>query len=158
MLQDLIIPAFKPPAQVASSPLLGGPVLERKHLLFFRGDVGLHRLPNYSRGIRWGAHAHPQSCPAGIAAAGLELLQKLSSEISMAWHLRAAHELFVLTTCISGTMCTSCIFRQPASAHHARTVTSVLFTVQAEALQLVQGPQLAGHIRHHNCIRRGILS
>ena len=53
-LQDMVIPAFKPPAHVASSPLLGGPVLERTHLLFFRGDVGLHRLPNYSRGIRWG--------------------------------------------------------------------------------------------------------
>eukprot|EP00891_Asterochloris_glomerata_P004390 jgi/Astpho2/4390/Aster-00009 len=50
--KDLVIPAFKPPAHVASSPLLGGPVLERTHLLFFRGDVGLHRLPNYSRGIR----------------------------------------------------------------------------------------------------------
>ena len=62
MLQDMVIPAFKPPADVASSPLLGGPVLERTHLLFFRGDVGLHRLPNYSRGIRQEAHACLAPC------------------------------------------------------------------------------------------------
>ena len=62
MLQDMVIPAFKPPADVASSPLLGGPVRERTHLLFFRGDVGLHRLPSYSRGIRQEAHACLSSC------------------------------------------------------------------------------------------------
>ena len=61
-LQDMVIPAFKPPAHVAGSPLLGGPVLERTHLLFFRGDVGLHRLPNYSRGIRQEVHACHASC------------------------------------------------------------------------------------------------
>ena len=126
-LQDMIIPAFKPPAHVASSPLLGGPVLERTHLLFFRGDLGLHRLPNYSRGIRWGhmptAHFvyswHCTWCPAGIAAAGLRLPQKPPSRLSMAWYSRAARQLSVLTTCISGAMCTTCILRQPISAHHA---------------------------------------
>lgn len=111
-LQDLVIPAFKPPAHVASSPLLGGPVLERTHLLFFRGDVGLHRLPNYSRGIRWEADAHKVLQP-------VVALQLPDGDFSMAWHLRAARALLVLTSCISGAMCTSCIFGQSVSAHHA---------------------------------------
>lgn len=51
-VQDLIIPAFKNPFSYTQSPLAGAPALERDILFFFKGDVGLHRLPNYSRGIR----------------------------------------------------------------------------------------------------------
>ncbi len=47
-----MIPAFVPPARIVPSPLTGAPERERNILLFFRGDVGLNRRPNYSRGIR----------------------------------------------------------------------------------------------------------
>ncbi|KAK9909083.1 hypothetical protein WJX75_006916 [Coccomyxa subellipsoidea] len=50
--KDLIIPAFVPPARILPSPLTGAPEGPRPILLFFRGDVGLNRRPNYSRGIR----------------------------------------------------------------------------------------------------------
>lgn len=41
-----------PPARILPSPLTGAPEGLRPILLFFRGDVGLNRRPNYSRGIR----------------------------------------------------------------------------------------------------------
>ncbi|GLC34055.1 hypothetical protein PLESTB_000832400 [Pleodorina starrii] len=50
--KDLVIPAFKQPDHYSASPLLGGPPLERDILLYFRGDVGLHRKKEYSRGVR----------------------------------------------------------------------------------------------------------
>ncbi|GAX81627.1 hypothetical protein CEUSTIGMA_g9055.t1 [Chlamydomonas eustigma] len=50
--KDLVIPCFKAPEKFAWSPLLGAAPLERDILLFFRGDVGLSRTPQYSRGIR----------------------------------------------------------------------------------------------------------
>ena len=52
VLQDLLIPAMKPPEHFKSSPLLGAAPLERDVLLYFRGDVGVHREAHYSRGIR----------------------------------------------------------------------------------------------------------
>ncbi|PNH07497.1 putative glucuronosyltransferase, partial [Tetrabaena socialis] len=50
--KDLLVPAFKQPRHYAASPLQGAPARERDLLFFFRGDVGKHRLPNYSRGVR----------------------------------------------------------------------------------------------------------
>jgi hypothetical protein len=50
--KDLVIPLFKAPGKFLSSPLLGAPPLERDVLLYFRGDVGLHRTTMYSRNIR----------------------------------------------------------------------------------------------------------
>ena len=50
--KDLIIPPFKPPHHFQSSPLLGAPALERDILFYFRGDVGMHRMDHFSRGIR----------------------------------------------------------------------------------------------------------
>ncbi|PNH08721.1 hypothetical protein TSOC_004706 [Tetrabaena socialis] len=50
--KDLVIPGFKVPEHFKRSPLLGGAPFERDMLLYLRGDVGKHRLPNYSRGIR----------------------------------------------------------------------------------------------------------
>ncbi|KAG2486464.1 hypothetical protein HYH03_014911 [Edaphochlamys debaryana] len=54
--KDLVIPALKLPGHFSASPLLLAPPRERTHLLFLRGDVGKHRLPNYSRGIRQRLH------------------------------------------------------------------------------------------------------
>ncbi len=51
-LQDISIPQPKYPSQYKWSALLGAPRLERKTLLFFRGDVGKQKGPGYSRGIR----------------------------------------------------------------------------------------------------------
>ncbi|KXZ54467.1 hypothetical protein GPECTOR_4g532 [Gonium pectorale] len=50
--KDLVIPALKLPHHFRDSPLLFHPPRERHFLLYLRGDVGKHRLPNYSRGIR----------------------------------------------------------------------------------------------------------
>ncbi|PNW76519.1 hypothetical protein CHLRE_11g467660v5 [Chlamydomonas reinhardtii] len=50
--KDLVIPGFKPPEHYKRSPLLGFPPYQRDILLYLRGDVGKHRLPNYSRGTR----------------------------------------------------------------------------------------------------------
>ena len=50
--KDLVIPSLKPPDHYKWSPLAGAPDQPKKHLLYFRGDVGKHRKPNYSRGIR----------------------------------------------------------------------------------------------------------
>eukprot|EP00775_Hariotina_reticulata_P004291 gene4291-4543_t len=50
--KDLVVPLPKFPAHFRWSPLLGAPAQKRTTLLYFRGDVGKHRLPNYSRGIR----------------------------------------------------------------------------------------------------------
>eukprot|EP00798_Chlamydomonas_sp_ICE-L_P001798 gene1798-33218_t len=50
--KDLVIPSYKPPTHFSDSPLLNGEPLHKDVLLFFRGDVGNRRLPNYSRGIR----------------------------------------------------------------------------------------------------------
>ncbi|KAG2488354.1 hypothetical protein HYH03_013044 [Edaphochlamys debaryana] len=50
--KDLVIPGFKDPKHYSSSPLLGARPFERDILLYLRGDVGKHRTPNYSRGIR----------------------------------------------------------------------------------------------------------
>ncbi|KAG2493469.1 hypothetical protein HYH03_008286 [Edaphochlamys debaryana] len=50
--KDLVIPGFKPPLHYSQSPLLGRQPYERDILLYLRGDVGKHRSPNYSRGIR----------------------------------------------------------------------------------------------------------
>ncbi|KAG2488357.1 hypothetical protein HYH03_013047 [Edaphochlamys debaryana] len=50
--KDLVIPGFKPPKHYASSPFSGLPPFQRDILLYLRGDVGQHRSPSYSRGIR----------------------------------------------------------------------------------------------------------
>ncbi|KAG2488349.1 hypothetical protein HYH03_013039 [Edaphochlamys debaryana] len=50
--KDLVVPGFKHPAHYSSSPLAGAAPMERDILLYLRGDIGKHRLPNYSRGIR----------------------------------------------------------------------------------------------------------
>lgn len=50
--KDLVIPAFKEPNHARASTLLGSKPRVRDKLLYFRGDVGIHRSPNYSRGIR----------------------------------------------------------------------------------------------------------
>ncbi len=50
--QDLVIPAFVPPARIVPSPLTGAQEGDRPMLLYFRGDVGLARKPHYSKGIR----------------------------------------------------------------------------------------------------------
>ncbi|KAG2494840.1 hypothetical protein HYH03_007080 [Edaphochlamys debaryana] len=49
--KDLVIPAFKQPRHYSESALLGKPARERDLLFFFKGDVGKHRFPHYSRGI-----------------------------------------------------------------------------------------------------------
>ncbi|KAG2494839.1 hypothetical protein HYH03_007079 [Edaphochlamys debaryana] len=49
--KDLVIPAFKQPRHYSESALLGKPARERDVLFFFKGDVGKHRAPQYSRGI-----------------------------------------------------------------------------------------------------------
>lgn len=51
-VKDLVIPSFKSPRHYEKSSLQGAPARERDLLFFFRGDVGKHRLPNYSRGVR----------------------------------------------------------------------------------------------------------
>ncbi|KAJ9526662.1 hypothetical protein QJQ45_017584 [Haematococcus lacustris] len=51
-LQDLVVPSHKTIDQYSHSPLMGAAPKERDIFFFFRGDVGKHRLPNYSRGIR----------------------------------------------------------------------------------------------------------
>ena len=50
--QDLVLPSFKHPGLIGASPLLGFPPRPRTFLACFQGNVGLHRLPHYSRGIR----------------------------------------------------------------------------------------------------------
>eukprot|EP00798_Chlamydomonas_sp_ICE-L_P015005 gene15005-21073_t len=63
--KDLVIPALKFPHHFSKSPLLGHPPPGegpnttkdgRDILMFFRGDVGEHRLEMYSRGIRQKIH------------------------------------------------------------------------------------------------------
>lgn len=54
--KDLLIPFVHKPKAYRQSPLQGAPPRERTILLFFRGDVGKYRLPNYSRGIRQKMH------------------------------------------------------------------------------------------------------
>ena len=56
MVQDLVIPSFLSPELVGASPLLGFPAKQRTLLAFFKGDVGEHRFPHYSRGIRQKLH------------------------------------------------------------------------------------------------------
>lgn len=55
-VKDLVVPSYKHPNHYGLSPLLGSPPVARDILLFFRGDVGAHRLPHYSRGIRQKLH------------------------------------------------------------------------------------------------------
>lgn len=50
-LQDLVIPALRPP-QLLESPLIGSPARERRMLAFFRGDFRDEHSPEYSRGLR----------------------------------------------------------------------------------------------------------
>lgn len=50
--QDLVIPMWKMPGHFRTSPLVGAAPRERKFLLSFIGDMGTHRFPYYSRGIR----------------------------------------------------------------------------------------------------------
>ena len=50
--QDLVVPGFKGPSHFLRSPLMGSEPLRRDVLLYFRGDVGLHREKWYSRGVR----------------------------------------------------------------------------------------------------------
>ncbi|KAG2481857.1 hypothetical protein HYH03_019181 [Edaphochlamys debaryana] len=50
--KDLVIPAFKQPKHYIHSPLLGAPSKPRDLFFYFRGDVGKHRQPGYSRGVR----------------------------------------------------------------------------------------------------------
>lgn len=51
-LQDLVIPGLKPATHYERSPFMGHYPMQRDILLYFRGDVGVRRKPNYSRGIR----------------------------------------------------------------------------------------------------------
>lgn len=60
-VQDLVIPSPKFPPHYRWSPLLGAPPQPRETLLYFRGDVGRTRKPNYSRGIRQRLHALAQT-------------------------------------------------------------------------------------------------
>lgn len=46
-VKDLVVPSYKHPHHYHSSPLLGHRPVERNILLFFRGDVGKHRMPIY---------------------------------------------------------------------------------------------------------------
>ena len=57
-----MIPSFLSPDLIGTSPLLGFPGKERSLLAFFKGDVGEHRLPHYSRGLRQKLH-HLARCP-----------------------------------------------------------------------------------------------
>ncbi|MEW5305094.1 MAG: hypothetical protein WDW36_007657 [Sanguina aurantia] len=50
--KDLVIPMWKMPGHFRTSPLVGAAPRERKFLLSFIGDMGTHRFPYYSRGIR----------------------------------------------------------------------------------------------------------
>lgn len=61
VLQDLVIPSPKFSPHYRWSPLLGAPPQTRDTLLYFRGDVGGKRKPNYSRGIRQQLHALAQT-------------------------------------------------------------------------------------------------
>ena len=60
-LQDLVIPSFLSPELIGSSPLLGFPPKQRTMLAFFKGDMGQHRAPHYSRGLRQKLHALAQT-------------------------------------------------------------------------------------------------
>eukprot|EP00798_Chlamydomonas_sp_ICE-L_P023547 gene23547-9071_t len=55
-VKDLVVPSFKAPSHYHESPLLGQPPRQRDILLFFKGNVGKHRLAHYSRGIRQRIH------------------------------------------------------------------------------------------------------
>eukprot|EP00201_Polytomella_parva_P014690 CAMPEP_0175050468 /NCGR_PEP_ID=MMETSP0052_2-20121109/7275_1 /TAXON_ID=51329 ORGANISM="Polytomella parva, Strain SAG 63-3" /NCGR_SAMPLE_ID=MMETSP0052_2 /ASSEMBLY_ACC=CAM_ASM_000194 /LENGTH=861 /DNA_ID=CAMNT_0016314673 /DNA_START=726 /DNA_END=3311 /DNA_ORIENTATION=+ len=50
--KDLVIPSFKSPHHFIYSPMLGFPPMKRDILLYLKGNLGSHRLPWYSRGIR----------------------------------------------------------------------------------------------------------
>ncbi|KAK9805353.1 hypothetical protein WJX73_005210 [Symbiochloris irregularis] len=50
--KDLIVPSHKHPGLIGESPLLGYPERRRTVLASFQGDLGTHRKPHYSRGIR----------------------------------------------------------------------------------------------------------
>ncbi|KAG2450529.1 hypothetical protein HYH02_005030 [Chlamydomonas schloesseri] len=50
--KDLVVPNFKSPPHYLRSPLQSTPSKPRDIFFFFKGDVGKHRLPHYSRGIR----------------------------------------------------------------------------------------------------------
>ncbi len=50
--KDLILPALQILGSFLESPLLGQLPLQRDILMFFSGDVGMHRAWWYSRGIR----------------------------------------------------------------------------------------------------------
>ncbi|GAX85342.1 hypothetical protein CEUSTIGMA_g12759.t1 [Chlamydomonas eustigma] len=54
--KDLVIPSFKSPRHYHQSPLNGVAAKERDILLFFKGDAGENRKPNYSRGVRQRLH------------------------------------------------------------------------------------------------------
>ena len=51
-LQDLVIPALRPPIIMEASPMLGKTQKERPILLFFRGDFRGPESRMYSRGVR----------------------------------------------------------------------------------------------------------
>lgn len=53
-VQDLVIPAMRPPV-LLQSPIVGTPTRVRDKLLYFRGDIRNHQS-NYSRGIRQTLH------------------------------------------------------------------------------------------------------
>jgi hypothetical protein len=61
LAQDLVVPSPKFPPHYQWSPFLGAPPQQRDTLLYFRGDVGAKRRPNYSRGIRQRLHALAQT-------------------------------------------------------------------------------------------------
>ena len=61
--RHLIVPELLPPSHFAQSPLLGGPPMERDILLYFRGDVGLHRQVSGSGSA--GSHAPSTRTPTG---------------------------------------------------------------------------------------------
>lgn len=52
-----MIPAPKLPPHYRWSPFLGAPPQPRKTLLYCKGDVGVTREPNYSRGVRQRLHS-----------------------------------------------------------------------------------------------------
>ncbi|KAK9846201.1 hypothetical protein WJX84_000412 [Apatococcus fuscideae] len=55
--KDLVVPAFKSPPDLDECPMMGAPERVRYLLAFFRRDMGQHREPQYSRGIRQRLHA-----------------------------------------------------------------------------------------------------
>ncbi|KAG2481846.1 hypothetical protein HYH03_019188 [Edaphochlamys debaryana] len=58
--KDLVIPAFKQPKHYITARCWARPSKPRDLFFYFRGDVGKHRQPGYSRGVRQKVTAGPR--------------------------------------------------------------------------------------------------